>query len=104
MLSDREKEGCRTILNKLSQHDLVTLTDTVTNRIVSPESTKGTNYYTTCKVMVNKFNPLWTKFIFRIFVNFQQVLVKVTYLQNHLTDLDYFFKELLLRKLSYFNT
>jgi len=55
MLSDREKEGCRTILNKLSQQDLVTLTDTVTNRIVSPESTKGTTYYTTCKVMVNKF-------------------------------------------------
>ena len=49
-------------------------------------------------------NPLWTKFIFRSFANFQQVLVKLTYLQNHLTYFDYFFKELLLRKLSYFNT
>lgn len=42
MLSDREKEGCKTILNKLTQQDLITLTDTVTNRIVSPESTRGT--------------------------------------------------------------
>ena len=48
-------------------------------------------------------NPLWTKFIFMIFLNFQQVLVKLTYLQNHLTYFDYFFKEILLRKLSYFN-
>ncbi|XP_068693968.1 uncharacterized protein C3orf38-like [Montipora foliosa] len=38
MLSDREKEGCRTILNKLSEQDLLTLTDTVTNRVVSPEN------------------------------------------------------------------
>ena len=37
------------------------------------------------------------------FLNFQQVLVKLTYLQNHLTYFDYFFKEILLRKLSYFN-
>ena len=41
MLSDREKEGCKTILNKLTQQDLVTLTDTVTNRIVTPENTGG---------------------------------------------------------------
>ena len=41
MLSDREKEGCRTILNKLSEQDLLTLTDTVTNRVVSPENKGG---------------------------------------------------------------
>ena len=45
----------------------------------------------------------WTKFIFKIFVKFQQVLVKLTYLENNLTYFDYFFKEILLRKLSYFN-
>ena len=41
MLSDREKEGCKTILNKLPQKDLLTLTDTVTNRVVTPENTQG---------------------------------------------------------------
>lgn len=41
MLSDKEKEGCKTILNKLSQQDLITLTDTVTNRLVSPENASG---------------------------------------------------------------
>lgn len=40
MLSDREKEGCKTILNKLPQKDLLTLTDTVTNRVVTPENTQ----------------------------------------------------------------
>lgn len=38
MLSDKEKEGCKTILNKLSRQDLITLTDTVTHRFVSPEN------------------------------------------------------------------
>ena len=41
MLSDKEKEGCKAILNKLSRQDLITLTDTVTNRLVSPENTSG---------------------------------------------------------------
>ena len=41
MLSDKEREGCRTILNKLPQQDLINLTDTVTNRIVSPENASG---------------------------------------------------------------
>lgn len=39
MLSDKELEGCRSILNKLPQRDLINLTDTVTNRTVSPENT-----------------------------------------------------------------
>jgi len=41
MLSDKEKEGCKTILNKLPQQDLITLTDTVTNRLVAPENASG---------------------------------------------------------------
>ena len=43
MLSDKEKEGCKTILTKLTEQDLLTLTDTVTNRIVSPENARGMN-------------------------------------------------------------
>ena len=41
MLSDKEKEGCKAILNKLPQKDLIILTDTVTNRLVSPENASG---------------------------------------------------------------
>jgi len=46
MLSDKEKEGCKIILNKLPRQDLITLTDTVTNRLVSPENASGKiNYF-----------------------------------------------------------
>ncbi|KAJ7376584.1 hypothetical protein OS493_033745 [Desmophyllum pertusum] len=38
MLSEQEKEGCKNILNKLPRQDLINLTDTVTNRVVSPEN------------------------------------------------------------------
>lgn len=41
MLSHKEREGCKSILNKLPQQDLINLTDTVTNRVVSPENTTG---------------------------------------------------------------
>lgn len=40
MLTNKEKEGCKTILTKLTEQDLLTLTDTVTNRIVSPENAR----------------------------------------------------------------
>lgn len=43
MLTEREKEGCKTILTKLTEQDLLTLTDTVTNRVVSPENFRGMN-------------------------------------------------------------
>ena len=41
MLTEKEKEGCKQILMKLNQQDLITLTDTVTNRVISPENMKG---------------------------------------------------------------
>lgn len=41
MLSEQEKEGCKNILNKLPRQDLINLTDTVTNRVVSPENASG---------------------------------------------------------------
>ena len=55
MLSDREKEGCKTILKKLTQQDLVTLTDTVTNRVVTPENTRGKYIINCIAVLCSNF-------------------------------------------------
>ena len=41
MLTDKERKGCRDILNKLDVVDLKALTDTVSNRSVSVESRSG---------------------------------------------------------------
>ena len=41
MLSAEEKRKCRELLSKLDAQDLNALTDTVTNRVVSPENRNG---------------------------------------------------------------
>ena len=41
MLSEIEKEFARELLEKIDLNELITLTDTVTNRAVSAENRKG---------------------------------------------------------------
>lgn len=43
MLSEREKQGISDLLMQLDLEDLLTLTDTVTNRVVSAETRQGTS-------------------------------------------------------------
>lgn len=40
-LSERERAGCRDLLELLQTEELLALTDTVTNRLVHPESRQG---------------------------------------------------------------
>lgn len=40
-LSERERAGCRDLLELLQTGELLALTDTVTNRLVHPESRQG---------------------------------------------------------------
>jgi len=49
MLSDKEKEFARELLDLIDLKDLITLTDTVTNRAVSAENREGKAYYATIK-------------------------------------------------------
>lgn len=40
-LSERERAGCRDLLEFLETEELMALTDTITNRLVHPESRQG---------------------------------------------------------------
>lgn len=40
-LSEREQAGCRQLLELLGTEELLALTDTITNRLVHPESRQG---------------------------------------------------------------
>lgn len=40
-LSEREQKGCQELLELLHTDDLIALTDTVTNRLVQPDSRQG---------------------------------------------------------------
>lgn len=44
MLSEVEKNGIRSLLERLEKPDLISLTDTVTNRAVTVDTSEGKNH------------------------------------------------------------
>ena len=53
MLSEVEKNGIRSLLHRLTKEDLISLTDTVTNRAVTVETSKGIDQYFDVFILTN---------------------------------------------------